>query len=53
MDGDLYDDFKLLAQYTYGLIEGDTHTINEIFSLLRKYNLIDHDEEWIYYDEAE
>ena len=41
-------DFEELAICFSSLMDGDTHMIEDAFALLRKYNLVDEDNIWIY-----
>jgi len=43
----IMDDFKLLANYAYRMIEGDDVT-EEVMDILREYNFITEDDEWDY-----
>lgn len=36
-------DFKRLADYFFSVMEGDTHLIEDAYTLLKKYNLCDAD----------
>ena len=51
--GDITNDFEMLAYLTYRLIEGDADVLPSVFSLLKKYDLVDDNEEWIYPDDSE
>ena len=46
------EDFKLLAYYYYSLFEGDTYLIEDAFLMLRKYGIIDEDNEYIYEEDV-
>lgn len=41
-------DLKGMAYYYNSLIEGDTHLVDEAFELMKKYNFVDENNEWIY-----
>lgn len=43
----IMSDFKRLAYYYNSLMEGDTHLIDDAMDLLREYEFIDEDGEWI------
>jgi len=47
----LCNDFDTLAWCYDSLMRGDTMQVEDAFKLLRKYNLVDENDEWIYTDE--
>lgn len=47
-------DFRLLAQCHYDHItDGDLDLLEDTWKILRKYNLVDENDEWIYPEDQE